>query len=270
MRVALVTGAGGGLGSATCHALRAAGFDVIATDRSLDLLAGFTGSSGFRVEALDVTDTAAARALAATIDRLDVVVNNAGIIGYFPVAETDPDTVIRHFEVNTFGALRTAHACLDLLVASGGRVVNITSESYRFRNPFQIYQTTKLALEGLSDVLRRELAPLGISVSTVRPGAIDTELFHAMDTIENPVPDSRLAAPFARFARALSRRPPKKVSSPEQVAAVVVRAATDARPRVHYEINNMAALRVAAALPPRVADRAVARMLGTGTGHRSG
>ena len=193
---------------------------------------------------------------------MDVLVNNAGLIGYFPVAEVDPETVIRHFQVNTFGALRTVHGFLDLLVAARGRVVNVTSESYRFRNPFQVYQSTKLALEGLSDVLRRELAPLGVRVATVRPGAIDTELFHAMDAIENPVPDSRLAKPFARFARALSRRPPKKVSSPEQVAAVVVRAATDARPRAHYEINNMFALRVAAVLPPRATDAAMARMLG--------
>jgi NAD(P)-dependent dehydrogenase (short-subunit alcohol dehydrogenase family) len=176
-RVALVTGAAGGLGTGICRALRAAGFDVVATDRSADLLAEVAGLPGYRVLPLDVTDTASARRVAAQLECVDVLVNNAGIIDYFPVVETDPDTIARHFQVNTLGALRTTHACLDLLAASRGRVINITSESYRFRSPFQIYQTTKLALEGLSDVLRRELAPLGVQVATVRSGAIDTELF---------------------------------------------------------------------------------------------
>jgi len=265
-RVALVTGAGGGLGRATCEALRAAGFVVVATDRSAELVEGYEGRDGFRAAVLDVTDADSIEAVAATVadefGRLDVLVNNAGLIGYFPVAEIDPEIVIRHFQVNTFGAVRTVHALLDLLVAAGGRIVNVTSESYRFRNPFQVYQSTKLALEGLSDVLRRELAPLGVRVATVRPGAIDTQLFHAMDAIENPVPDSRLAKPFARFARGLARRPPKKVSKPTDVAAVIVRAATDERPRAHYAINNMLALRVAAALPTRLADAATARILG--------
>jgi NAD(P)-dependent dehydrogenase (short-subunit alcohol dehydrogenase family) len=263
-RVALVTGAGGGLGAATSRALRAAGFHVVVTDRDLDLLSDFTGVDGYTALALDVTDSVAAAEVAqhvrSTLGRLDVLVNNAGIIGYFPTVEMDPEVLVRHFQVNTFGALRTVHACLDLLVAARGRVVNVTSESYRFRNPFQIYQTTKLALEGLSDVMRRELAPLGVSVSTVRPGAIRTELFHAMGSIENPVPDSRLAAPFARFARMLAHKPPKRVSRPEDVAAVLVRAATEPRPRPHYAINNMLALRVAALLPTSVADRAVGRM----------
>jgi NAD(P)-dependent dehydrogenase (short-subunit alcohol dehydrogenase family) len=265
-RVALVTGAGGGLGAATCRALRAAGMHVVATDRSAELVTQFDGPEGYTVAALDVSDTGAARDVGELIrtrfGRLDVLVNNAGVIGYFPTVETDPELLIRHFQVNAFGALRTVHACLAPLVAARGRVVNVTSESYRFRNPFQIYQTTKLTLEGLSDVMRRELAPLGVHVATVRPGAIGTELFHAMAGIRNPVTDSRLAAPFARFADALSRHPPTKVSSPEQVAAVVLRAATGTRPRPHYAINNMLRLRLAAALPTRAADRVVARLVG--------
>ena len=264
--VALVTGAGGGLGSATCRALLAAGFHVVATDRSLELLDTFRGVDGYTLLALDVTDTAGVAAGAAevrrSLGRLDVLVNNAGMIGYFPTVEMDPELLIRHFQVNTFGALRTVHAFLDLLVDSGGRVVNVTSESYRFRNPFQIYQTTKLALEGLSDVQRRELAPLGVHVSTVRPGAINTELFTAMAHVENPVPHSRLARPFGRFARMLATRPPSKVSEPDDVAAIIVRAATEAKPRVHYEINNMRRLKVAAALPDSVTDKSFRKLTG--------
>jgi NAD(P)-dependent dehydrogenase (short-subunit alcohol dehydrogenase family) len=264
--VALVTGAGGGLGSATSRALRSAGFHVVATDRTLDLVAAFADEDGYTTLALDVTDTAAAVEVAAkvrsSLGRLDVLVNNAGLIGYFPTVEMDPDVLVRHFQVNTFGALRTVHAFLDLLVESRGRVINVTSESYRFRNPFQIYQTTKLALEGLSDVQRRELAGLGVHVATVRPGAIRTELFAAMAHIENPVPDSRLAKPFGRFARMLAKRPPSRVSEPQEVAALIVRAATEAKPRAHYAINNMLRLRIAAALPAAISDRSFRKLAG--------
>ncbi|MDQ2797798.1 MAG: SDR family NAD(P)-dependent oxidoreductase [Actinomycetota bacterium] len=263
--IALVTGAGGGLGSSVCRRLHELGYTVVATDRAPDLLAEFRDAPGYVAMTLDVTDTASAQAVAAAIDaqfgRLDLVISNAGMIGYFPVVEMDPDEIVRHFQVNTFGTLRVVHACLGLLVATGGRVVTISSESYRFRNPFQIYQSTKLALEGLCDVLRRELRPLGVQLTTVRPGAIDTELFRAMREITNPVAPSRLNRPFIRFATALERRPPGRVSSPDEVAAVVVRAASARRMKPHYEINNMRALRIAGALPPAVADRLVARML---------
>jgi NAD(P)-dependent dehydrogenase (short-subunit alcohol dehydrogenase family) len=263
--VVLVTGAGRGLGRAIGEAFRAHDYRVVATDYDPTLLRDRDGLDGYTTAQLDVTDAESiagvARFIAAEFGRLDVIVNNAGIIGYFPTVEMDPDQVLRHFQVNTFAALRVVHACLDLLVASRGTVVNITSESFRLRTPFQIYQTTKLALEGLSDVMRRELSGLGVHVATVRPGAIGTDLFHAMDSIENPVPDGHLARPFAAFVRRLDRNKPKRVSSPDEVAAVVFRAATAHRRRPHYAINNMRSLRIASMLPTSVADRAVARML---------
>ena len=261
--VVLVTGAGRGLGRAVCERFAADGYRVVATDRDASLLADC--DEGWTTAALDVTDQAAVDAVVRRVvdelGRLDVVVNNAGVIAYFPTVEMDPDVVLKHFDVNAFGALRVVHACLDLLVASRGRVVNVTSESYRLRTPFQIYQTPKLTLEGIRDGLRRELVVLGVHVATVRPGAIATELFHAMDRIENPVPDGRLAGAFAGFVRGLEKRKPTKVSTPQQVAEVVHRAATDPRRRPHYEINNMAALKVAAALPPRLVDTALRRMI---------
>jgi len=263
--VALVTGAGRGLGRAVAGEFRRYGFRVVAADRDPDLLTDLRDSPGYLPVEADVTDATSVGRLADTIrsgcGRLDVVVNNAGIIGYFPVVEMDPDRVIEHFQVNSFGALRVVHVCLDLLVESRGRVVNITSEAFRFRNPFQIYAVTKLTLEGLSDVMRRELVALGVHVATVRPGAIDTGLFHSMKTISNPVTGSRLEEPFGKFARQLARRPPSRVSQPSEVAAVVHRAATDPRRRPHSAVNNMRALKFAAMLPASLADRATQRLL---------
>lgn len=262
-RVVLVTGAGGGLGRAICEAFLARGATVIATDANQERLEDLAGR--VTLWPLDVTDQHAVDAVAAMIrerfGRLDVLVNNAGIIGYFPVVETQPDVLLKHFEVNTFATLRLTHACLDLLVAASGRVLNVSSESWRLRTPFQIYQCTKLALEGISDVLRRELGWLGVQVATIRPGAIETELFHAMDSIANPVPDSRLAAPFGRFSAMLSARPPSRRSSPEAVAAVVCRAASARRCKPHYQINNMWYLKLLSWLPARSVDWLLRRLI---------
>lgn len=263
--VVLVTGAGGGLGRAICERFHAGGYVVVATDVSVARLADLDGRARIITASLDVTDPQSVKGIASLVDaqcgRLDVLVNNAGIIGFFPVAEIDPDELIRHFQINSFGALRVTHACLDLLVAKGGRVLNISSESYRLRTPFQIYQSTKLALEGISDVLRRELVYLGVHVATIRPGAVDTELFHAMENIENPVTGSQLAPAFTKFAAMLAENPPTRLSRPQDVAALVLHAAQDRRARPHYQMNNMLSLRLASYLPARWVDALIRRKL---------
>lgn len=263
--VVLVSGAGRGLGRAICEVFHANGYRVVASDYSAELVADLEGRDGFLPLAMDVTDNDSIAAAVAEVrqqlGRVDVVINNAGIIDYGPVTERHPDDTARLYQVNVLGSLRVVHACLDLLTESAGRVVCITSESYRLRTPFQAYQASKLALEGLADTMRRELRHLDVHLATVRPGAIKTELFDAMHNIRNPVPEGRLATPFQSFADSLANNPPKKVSRPEEVATVVFRAATDPRKRAHYEINNMMALKVANLLPKKWVDALVDKIL---------
>lgn len=263
--IALITGAGRGLGRAVADSLLQRGYTVVATDYSAELLEDYNGVPDVLTRVMDVTSeesvSAVANDLQSAFGRLDVLINNAGIIDYGPVTERDPEDTVRLFQVNTFGSLRVVHACLDLLEKAKGRVVCITSESYRLRPPFQAYQPSKLALEGLADVMRRELAHLDIHVATVRPGAIKTELFDSMNHIKNPVPEGKLAAPFKRFTDMLLNSPPSRVSTPEQVAAVVARAATEKKPRAHYEINNMLSMKIANLLPKRWVDGLLHRTL---------
>jgi NADP-dependent 3-hydroxy acid dehydrogenase YdfG len=128
-RTAVVTGASSGIGAATATRLAADGFDVVLGARRLDRLTALAESIGARALPLDVTDSASVEAFAGALDRVDVLVNNAG--GAFdaaPVAEADLDAWTRSFEVNVLGTVRLTKALLPALRASGaGDVVFVSS-----------------------------------------------------------------------------------------------------------------------------------------------
>lgn len=264
-RCVLVTGAGRGLGRAIADAFHAADFDVVATDFDEALLADLAGTPGILTLQQDVTDGERAAEVAQQIEqelgRLDVIVNNAGINPFYPVCEQPPERTIQGFMVNTFGALIVSQACLDLLVASQGRIVNIASESSPFRPPFQFYQSSKMALECLSDVMRRELMLLDVHVAFIRPGAIDTDLVAAAKEMPIDAPGSRFAPFFPRLRELVAKNMPKKLSRPEEVAALVLHAATDPRKQVMYRINNEPKQRVAALLPAKLLDRVLLKQM---------
>jgi NAD(P)-dependent dehydrogenase (short-subunit alcohol dehydrogenase family) len=260
----LVTGAGRGLGRAIAETFRAADYFVIASDHDEALLGDLENLPGYLTARLDVRDADTASEVAALIrercGRLDVVVNNAGVNRFYPVSEAPPHETIDAFMINTLGALVVTQACLDLLIESAGRVVNIGSESSTLRPPFQVYQATKMALEALSDVLRRELQLFDVHVAIIRPGAIDTDLILGAKHVEVDVEGSRFERYFPRLREMVARGMPKSVSSPAEVAQVVLRAATDPRKRVMYRINNDPKQRIAALLPKRLMDMILLRM----------
>lgn len=231
----------------------------MATDYDASLLKDLDGREGFLVAAFDVgSDEAAdlvAERIRAEVGRLDVIVNNAGVMSFYPVSEAPTSLTVNAFSINTFGPLRAVRACLDLLIDSRGRVVNISSESAPLRTPFQSYASSKMALEALSDVLRRELRLVGVGVAVVRPGAIGTELLEDVQQVRNELENSRFQKFFRAFAAAVARRMPKNPSTPAEVAEVVYRAATEGKPRVLYRVNNDWALRVLSWLPAGLTDR---------------
>lgn len=263
--VALVTGAGRGLGRAIAEAFHAQGYRVVATDYDEALLKDLEGAAGYLTARHDVSDIEAAAEVAAMIrercGRLDVIVNNAGVNPFYPVCEAPPQRTIQGFMVNTFGALIVSQAALDLLVESQGRIVNIASESSPFRPPFQIYQSTKMALECLSDVMRRELQLLGVHVAIIRPGAIQTDLIEDTKKVEIDLPGSRFERFFPKLRELVTSNLPKSVSKPSEVAAVVYRAATDPRKKALYRINNDPKQRLIALLPKRMVDKLILRQL---------
>jgi NAD(P)-dependent dehydrogenase (short-subunit alcohol dehydrogenase family) len=263
---ALVTGAGRGLGRAIAETFRAKGYFVIATDYDTGLLNDLEASPGYATARHDVSDIDAAAEVAGLIrercGRLDVIVNNAGVNSFYPVCEAPPQRTIDGFMVNTFGALIVSQACLDLLIESKGRIVNIASESSPFRPPFQIYQSTKMALECLSDVMRRELQLFDVHVAIIRPGAIRTELIEGARNVQVDAENSRFEPYFPRLREMVAKGMPKKVSEPTEVAQVVYRAATDPKKKVMYRINNDLKQRLALLVPKRLMDKLLMWMLG--------
>lgn len=194
-RVAVVTGAARGIGAATCAALRAARFEV----HGLDL-------AGSDLTA-DVTDPASVASALAPLSRIDVLVNNAGILVEGRLADMPLADFDRQVAVNLRGTFLVTQAALPR-IPKGGRIVNVASElAYLGRSGASAYAATKGAILTLTRSWARELAP-DILVNAVAPGPTDTPLlaFDAMDAAARAV---ETANPLGRIGR------------PEEVAALI-------------------------------------------------
>lgn len=190
-RVWLVTGASRGIGAEIAKAVLATGDTLIAAARTPSTLAFLGSSDRLLPVRLDVTDsTQAADAVAAGIERfgqIDILVNNAGISFLGAVEETSADHVKRLFETNVFGLLNVTRAVLPHMRGRRrGHIVNIASVAgYSGYAGFGVYSGTKFAVEGLSEALHLELAPLGVNVTIVEPGFFRTDILdHATSLVE--------------------------------------------------------------------------------------
>ena len=177
--VALITGCSTGIGKALANVMIDEGYEVWATARRPDTLADLVERGAVAVE-LDVNNAQqladCAERLRTEAGRLDVLVNNAGYGAMGPVLDADRDTLLRQFDTNVFAPLQLVRATADLLRSSEGLIVNIGSVSGVTTTPFSgVYCASKAALHSLSDALRMELAPFGIKVLTVKPGAIASD-----------------------------------------------------------------------------------------------
>lgn len=183
-KVALVTGAGRGIGRAIAFALASAGAEVILNSRTLPELAAVAGeisAKGGRARVLpfDVTDSVAVRENIDALSRLDILVNNAGVNRPQPFFEVDEATLDRMIALNIKAAFIVAqNAARTMANAGSGVVINMSSQmghvgSERDRT---VYVMTKHALEGLTKAMAAELAPKGVRVVSIAPTFITTPL----------------------------------------------------------------------------------------------
>ena len=173
-----MTGAGRGIGRAVAVRLAADGFEVVAADRDGASAKDTADAVGGRAVECDVADEASVAALASEVgDGVRVLVNNAGIWRFTPIAQTSVDDVMDVLRVNVLGTLLcTKHLAPKLQAAGGGSIVNLTSITARAVTPgVGIYPSSKAAIIALTKQTALEYAAAGIRANAVGPGMIVTE-----------------------------------------------------------------------------------------------
>jgi NADP-dependent 3-hydroxy acid dehydrogenase YdfG len=177
-RVAVITGASSGIGAATARNLAAQGFHVVAVARREDRIRALASEIGGTAVVADVTDEAAVETLASKLDRVDVLVNNAGgARGLAPVADADLEHWQWMWETNVIGTLRVTRALLPKLIDSGdGLIVTVTSvAALEVYDGGAGYTAAKHAQGALHRTLRGELLGKPVRLTEIAPGAVETE-----------------------------------------------------------------------------------------------
>jgi len=285
----LITGATAGIGrEATLHLARH-GHEVFAAARRGDALralekefaeeagaggAGATAGRGrIRGIALDVTDADSIDAARRWIEQetdghgLDVLVNNAGYGQGGPLELVSDAELRAQYDTNVFGLMAVTRAFLPKMRERGrGRIVNVGSVAGTIALPFLgAYASTKHAVQGLSESLRRELRPHGVEVVVIRPGAIRTGF--GQGEAEGLGASAEPGSPYAERVRTFMKWHAQlhpKAPEPRVVAEAILHAATAPRPRPYYVVpaSNLGVVWLQKLLPARWVDAVIERVSG--------
>ncbi|MGY4531022.1 NAD(P)-dependent dehydrogenase (short-subunit alcohol dehydrogenase family) [Pseudomonas sp. TE3786] len=256
-KTVLITGCSSGIGRALAEAFQAAGYRVWASARQAADLAALS-AAGFNAVALDVNDSVAvaqlAERLSAEIGGLDVLINNAGYGAMGPLLDGGREALQRQFDTNVFALLDVTHALFPLLRRNRGVVVNIGSVSGVLVTPFAAaYCASKAAVHALSNGLRMELAPFGVRVVEVQPGAIASSFgANATREAEQLIAEDSPWWPIREGIRARARASQDNPTPASEVAADILAAVQRAAPpRLLRLGNGSRALPLMAALLPQ-------------------
>lgn len=238
MKTVLITGSSSGFGKATAQFFLDSGWNVIATMRRPQDGLFSAGSNNLRVIALDVTEARSVRAAVGeainTFGGVDVLVNNAGFGVFLPFETTSDELTRSLFETNTLGPIAMAQAIVPHMRERGsGVIINVTSSVVFNPMPFCApYAASKAAIEGFSEALYHELAPLGIHVKLVEPGYGRDTNFEKAATSFNA--ENSFPAPYLVQLGALMAGLPEEATTLEDVANAVFQAANDSGVTLRY------------------------------------
>lgn len=229
MRTWFITGASRGFGALIAEKALAKGDNVVATARNPQTVTDRLGNHpNLLPVALDVNDEAqaheAARAAVTLFGRIDVLVNNAGFGLLGAVEEASGQEVEAIFRTNVFGLLSVTRAVLPHMRRQrAGHILNFSSVGgYRGAAGFGVYSSTKFAVEGLTEALADELAPLGIHATAVEPGYFRTDFLEGNSLTTSPVVIADYAATAGvvrEKAKVISRNQP---GNPDMLATVLI------------------------------------------------
>lgn len=253
MPTVLITGANSGIGLAASVELAKRGWRVIATMRDRtrrgdldDALAAAHVSDDVRIEALDVTDEKSIDAAIAALDLahhpLEAVVHNAGIAVGGAFEDLDDAQIRRVMEVNFFGVLALTRRLLPAFRARRhGRILIVSSEAAFAGHPtVSAYAASKWAVEGWAEALAGEVAPFGIEVVLVEPGAVKTNIWSASPRV---IPKDSPYRPLLRHLdAAVDLHVAKTAREPQEVARVIAGALEARKPRFRYTVGPTARL----------------------------
>jgi short-subunit dehydrogenase len=243
-KTVLITGATSGIGRMTALHLAKEGHHVIATGRkAAELTKLAVEAEGLRLETLrlDVTSPSSIADAVAAVDLLtdgkgpDVLVNNAGFGVLGPSSEISDAEMRRQYETNVFGLMNVTRAFLPKMrERRAGRIINVSSVGGRITLPyFGVYNSTKYAIESLSDALRYELRPFGIDVALIEPGVIRTN-FEATAVADlaafQKTPYKKALDKYEQMSKMADRF----ASNPIVIAKAISRAVRARRPSARY------------------------------------
>ncbi|MFH6982598.1 SDR family NAD(P)-dependent oxidoreductase [Marinoscillum luteum] len=272
----LITGVSTGIGYACCKVFIASGYRVfgsVRTQKDADRLSETFGEK-FTPLIFDVTDHEAIDLAAIVVSKalsdqgLDCLINNAGVALGGPMMHVPIERLREQFEVNVIGLVKVTQAFLPLLgaraghIGKPGRIINISSVVGQIAMPFLgPYVGSKHALEGISQVMRRELMHYGIDVVVVGPGAIKTPIWNkGMDSLYE---DTAFARSLQIFAKGFIRGSIKHGFEPGKLALDIFRIFKKDRPKPRYAIVAKPFLNwwLPKILPTRMMDRYLAKKL---------
>jgi NAD(P)-dependent dehydrogenase (short-subunit alcohol dehydrogenase family) len=243
-RTVLITGSSTGIGRATAMRFQSEGWNVVATMRSPQDGSDLAALPQVIVTRLDVTDpdsiAQAVSAATETFGGIDVLVNNAGFGAYGPLEVTSMEMIRRQFDTNVVGLLEVTKAVLPIMRIQGnGVIVNISSVGGKMTFPLgSLYHGSKFAVEGISDALVYELAPLGIRVKIIEPGFIDTD-FAGRSFALSVDPDGGPYAPTVQSVLGvLAATQENGIGAPSDVASAIFTAATDSTEQLRYVVGE--------------------------------
>ncbi|MFE5690805.1 oxidoreductase [Streptomyces sp. NPDC056512] len=256
MSVWFITGASRGLGAEIVREALARGHEVVATARDAEAVrrAFPDASDALLAVDLDVTVEATIRAAVdaalARFGRIDVLVNNAGRGLLGAVEEVTDEAVRAAFDINVFGVLSTLRAALPTLRAQrSGHVINISSVGGFATAPgVGLYGATKFAVEGITEALHGELAPLGVHVTVVEPGGFRTDFLDASSLYTEPRLIDDYAPTAGTTRKALADANHRQPGDPAKAAAAVVGLAEAPEPPLRLVLGADAVARVEAKL----------------------
>lgn len=270
----LVTGAARGIGRSITEHLAGLDFDVVAGVRTEDDGAAVAAANPRRITPvlLDVTDGEHIGRLDDRLpERLDGIVNNAGIVVTGPMETVSTEQWRNQLEVNVIGQLAVTRAVLPRLRASRGRIVFISSINGQLAMPmFGAYCASKFALEAAAEAMRMELRPWHIPVSVVEPAQTDTDIWrYADDMVERSeaaltAEQRALYAPHIAGMKKFVPVSKRMAVAPEKVSEVVEHALTAGRPRGRYVVGAGPRIQVALLtnLPIALRDRVLRKVAG--------